>query len=112
MKNLEDQAQKVFRVFSRAIWDVACMTIHPEVFDYPAENGGRVVRKTAPTAIAPSRPPRPPSFEEALPLVVAAFYSVDHWLDMFSKTKLPPEEVFDSDGTSAGHSECAEDPLS
>jgi hypothetical protein len=83
---LEDHAQVVSEGISRAFWDVACMAVHPELFHYPAENGGRGVRKTTSTAIAPSRPP---SFEEAFPLVVAAFCSLDYWLDRFSNVKLP-----------------------
>jgi hypothetical protein len=66
-----DHAQEVSRAISQAFWDVACMAIHPQLFDYPAENGGCGVRKTTPTAIALSL--GPPSYEEALRLVVAAF---------------------------------------
>jgi hypothetical protein len=85
-KSLEDHAQAVSGAISRAFWDVACMAIHPEVFDYPAENDGLGVRKTTPVAIAPSRPR---SFEEALPLLVAAFCSRGSWLGRFSRAKPP-----------------------
>jgi hypothetical protein len=85
-KGLEDHAQEVSGAMSQVFWDVACMAIHPELFDYPTENSGRGVRKTTPTAIAPSL--GPPSFEEALGLVVTAFCSLDSWLVRFSKTKL------------------------
>jgi hypothetical protein len=85
-KGLADNSREVSRAVSRAFWDVACMAIHPGLFDYPAEMYGRGVRKTTSTTIAPSRSP---SFEEAIPLAVAAFCSVDHWLERFSDTKLP-----------------------
>jgi hypothetical protein len=85
-KSLMDHAQEVSGEISRAFWDVACMAIRPELFDYPAENGGRGVRKTTPTIIATSRPP---SFEEALGLVVAAFCSLDRWHQRFPISKLP-----------------------
>jgi hypothetical protein len=62
------------------------MAIHPELFDYPAENGGRGVRKITSTIIAPSQSP---SLKEALPLLVSAFCSVDRWLDRFSNVKCP-----------------------
>jgi hypothetical protein len=57
-KSLEDNAHEVSGAISRAFWDVACMAIHPELFDYPAENDGRGVRKTTPTIVAPSLGPR------------------------------------------------------
>jgi hypothetical protein len=57
-KSLEDLAEEVSEAMSLAYWDVACMAIHPELFDYPAESGDRGVRKTTPTTIAPSLGPR------------------------------------------------------
>jgi hypothetical protein len=85
-KSLEEHAQEVSDTLSRAFWDVACMAIHPDLFEYPTESGGRGVRKTTSTTIAPSRPP---SFEEALPLLVAAFCSLDRWFVRFSEATLP-----------------------
>jgi hypothetical protein len=63
------------------------MSIHLELFDYPAENGGRGVRKTNPTTTAPSLGLL--SFEEALGLLVAAFCSLDDWLGSFLKRNIP-----------------------
>jgi hypothetical protein len=63
------------------------MTIHPELFEYSAENDGRGVRKTTPTTISPSL--GPPPFEEAVRLVVAAFCSLNDWLGRLSSVKLP-----------------------
>jgi hypothetical protein len=82
----EDHSQEVARAISRAFWDVACMAIHPELFDYPTETDGRGVRKTTSTTDSPSQPP---SFEEVLPLMVAAFCSLDGWFVRFSESKLP-----------------------
>jgi hypothetical protein len=87
-RSLQDHAQVASGEISRAFWDVACMAIHPELFDYPIEKGGRGLRKTTPADIAPLRPPRPPSVEETLPLLVAAFCSLDRWLGRFSKARL------------------------
>jgi hypothetical protein len=81
-----DRAQEISRQISHAFWDVACMAVHPELFDYPTQMSGRGMRKTTSTAIAPSRPP---SVEEALPLLVAVFCSSDDWLGRFSKARLP-----------------------
>jgi hypothetical protein len=110
-KSLTDHAQEVSRAILQAFLDVACMAIHPQLFDYPAENGGCGVRKTTPTTIAPSL--GPPSLEEALRLVVAAFCSLDEWLGRFSNSKLPTlKKQLKSNSASVGESECAEDPLS
>jgi hypothetical protein len=84
-KSQENHAQDISGALSRAFWDVACMAIHPELFHYPTGTGDRGVRKTTSTSVTPSRPP---PFEEALPLLVAACCSANRWLDMFSKVKL------------------------
>jgi hypothetical protein len=85
-KSLEDHVQAVSETLSRAFWNVACMAVHPKLFDYPTETGGRGVRKTTSTTIAPSRLAWS---EEAFTLLVAAFCSLDHWLDRFSEAQLP-----------------------
>jgi hypothetical protein len=84
--SLMNNEEEISRAVSRGFWDVACMAIHPDHFDYPAEMGGRGVRKTTSTTIAPSQRP---TFEESLPLLVAAFCSLDRWLGRFTETKLP-----------------------
>jgi hypothetical protein len=84
-KSMMNHAQEVSQATALAFWDVACMAIHPELFDYPT-GSGRGVRKTTPPAIARTRPP---SFEKALPPLMAAFCSLDDWLGRFSKVKRP-----------------------
>jgi hypothetical protein len=106
--SLEDHAQVVSEEISRAFWDVVCMAVHPELFDYPTETGGHGVRKTTwtSTAIAPSRLA---SLEGTFPLLVAALWTTG--FAGFREQTQYSEEVPYSNGTSAGESECAEDPL-
>jgi hypothetical protein len=110
-KSLMEHAQEVFQESSRAFWDVACMAIHPELFEYSAENDGRGVRKTTPTTISSFT--RTPAVRGSCSTCGSGFLLSERLAWQALKCEASdPEEVFDSNGKSAGDSECAEDPLS
>ena len=84
-KAYKEHAARLAKEITELFWDLSCMVVHPEHYDFPWYFGGRRVRKSLPPAIVAPPPAVLPIVEQGnVPLFVEGLCSIKKFIGRFS----------------------------